>query len=95
MKSKHHSVYVIELQGVPGGTGNDIYVGMTGLAVDKRFENHRIGYKSSKYVKKYGVRLLPELYEHMNPMSWESAKKMEVLFAEQLRRRGYNVYGGH
>jgi hypothetical protein len=95
MKSKHHSVYVIELQGVPGGTGKDIYVGMTGLAVDKRFENHRIGYKSSQYVKKYGVRLLPELYEHMNPMSWESAKKMEVLFAEQLRRRGYNVYGGH
>ncbi len=95
MKSKHHSVYVVELQGIPGSTGRDVYVGMTGLKVEDRFENHRRGYKSSRIVKKYGVRLLPELYEHMNPMTWEHASQMEVLFAKQLKRRGYNVYGGH
>ncbi len=92
---KHHSVYVVELDGVPGGTGKDVCVGMTGLAPEKRFENHKKGYKASKVVKKYGVRLLPELYEHMNPMTWASAVKMEILYAAGLRRRGFNVYGGH
>jgi predicted GIY-YIG superfamily endonuclease len=92
---KHHCVYVVELQDVPGGTGRDIYVGMTGVSPEKRFENHKKGYKAASVVKKYGVRLLPELYEHMNPMSWATACEMEVLYARQLKRRGYNVYGGH
>jgi hypothetical protein len=92
---KHHYVYVVALEGVPRGTGQDIYVGMTGLPPEDRFANHKRGYKASRIVKKYGVRLLPELYEHMNPMSYASAVKMEVLYAEQLRRRGFNVFGGH
>jgi hypothetical protein len=44
-----------------------LYVGMTGLPVDHRFENHKNGYKAARVVKKYGVRLLPDLYEHLNP----------------------------
>jgi len=93
--SKHHHVYVVALEGIPGGTGQEIYVGMTGLSPEVRFANHKRGYKAARVVKKYGVRLLPELYEHMNPMSWENAARMEVLYAQQLRRRGYTVYGGH
>jgi hypothetical protein len=38
-----------------------VYVGMTGIPVDQRFENHRNGYKSAWVVRKYGVRLMPEL----------------------------------
>jgi hypothetical protein len=95
MRGKHHSVYVVELQGVPKGTGQDLYVGMTGLTPEERFANHKRGYKAAGIVKKYGVRLRPDLYEHMNPMTWENAAKMEVLYAEQLRRRGFNVFGGH
>src|SRR5438552_16796549 len=44
-----------------------VYVGMTGLTVDQRFLNHKNGHKSSWGAKRYGDRLLPELYERLNP----------------------------
>jgi hypothetical protein len=50
---------------------------MTGLPVQHRFENHKNGYKSAWTVKKYGIRLMPELYEHLNPMPFEAAAQME------------------
>src|SRR6266480_3110338 len=71
-----------------------VYVGMTGLPVDHRFENHKNGYKSAWVVKKYGVRLMPELYEHLNPMPFEAAVQMEMELAEDLRAEGYTVTGG-
>ena len=71
-----------------------IYVGLTGLPVDHRFENHKNGYKSARLVRKYGVRLLPELYEHLNPMPYEHAAQMEKDLAEDLRIQGYGVCGG-
>jgi hypothetical protein len=71
-----------------------VYVGMTGLPVDHRFENHRNGYKSARVVEKYGVRLLPELYEHLNPMPFTAAAQMEKDLAEDLRAEGYTVFGG-
>ena len=72
-----------------------VYVGMTGLAVDHRFANHKKRYKSAWVVRKYGVRLMPELYEHLNPMPFEAAVQMEVELAEDLRADGYTVTGGH
>jgi hypothetical protein len=71
-----------------------VYVGMTGLPVDHRFENHKNGYKSAWVVKKYGVRLMPEFYEHLNPMPFEAAAQMEIELAEDLRAQGYTVTGG-
>ena len=71
-----------------------VYVGMTGLPVDHRFENHKNGYKSAWVVKKYGLRLMPELYEHLNPMPFEAAAQMEIELAEDLRAEGYTVTGG-
>ena len=71
-----------------------VYVGMTGLPVDHRFENHRHGYKSAWTVEKYGVRLLPELYEHLNPMPYDAAAQMEKDLADDLRAQGYTVCGG-
>jgi hypothetical protein len=71
-----------------------IYVGMTGLPVDHRFENHKNGYKSARLVRKYGIRLLPELYQHLNPMPYEHAVQMEKDLAEDLRAQGYTVAGG-
>ncbi|HEY4284502.1 MAG TPA: hypothetical protein VGM62_15675 [Chthoniobacterales bacterium] len=103
----HHSVYVILLDdGVRRQRGiarlnprRDsskpcVYVGMTGLPIDHRFENHRNGYKSARVVEKYGLRLLPELYEHLNPMPFEAAAQMEKDLAEDLRAEGYFVFGG-
>jgi hypothetical protein len=71
-----------------------VYVGMTGLPVDHRFENHKNGYKSARLVRKYGVRLMPELYAHLNPMPFEAAAQMEKDLAEDLRKEGYTVAGG-
>ena len=72
-----------------------VYVGMTGLPVKKRFENHKRGIKSSSLVRRYGLKLLPELYEHLNPMPYEAAAHMERDLTEDLRRMGYTVVGGH
>ena len=72
-----------------------VYVGMTGLTPETRLANHRAGIKAASVVKRFGLRLLPELFEHLNPMPYEAAAKMEVDLAEDLRRAGYTVTGGH
>lgn len=71
-----------------------VYVGMTGLPPIERFWNHQDGYKSSYYVHKFGVKLLPEMFEHLNPMPFEGACEMERELAEELREQGYAVCGG-
>lgn len=72
-----------------------VYVGMSGLTPEERFSNHKRGIKAASVVKRYGIRLLPELYEHLNPMPFEAAAQMEIDLAEDLRRAGYTVTGGH
>jgi len=72
-----------------------VYVGMTGLAPEERFANHKAGTKAAWVVKRYGLRLLPELYAHLNPMPFEAAAQMEMDLAEGLRQTGYTVTGGH
>jgi hypothetical protein len=72
-----------------------VYVGLTGLTPAERFANHKQGIKSSSLVRRFGIRLLPELYEHLNPMPYEAAAQMEKDLTEDLRRAGYTVVGGH
>ena len=84
----HHSVYVVYLRN-PKRDGNaGYYVGMTGLTPEQRFENHRKGIKAARVVRKFGVRLVPKLYAHLNPMPYRQAKDMEVMLADSLRKRG-------
>jgi hypothetical protein len=103
----HHSVYVILLGDAVAKHPSIlrlnpnrnpakpcVYVGMTGIPIDHRFENHKNGYKSAWFVRKYGVRLMPELYEPLNPMPFEAAIQMELELAEDLRAAGYTVTGG-
>jgi hypothetical protein len=71
-----------------------VYVGLTGLTPRERFANHKQGIKSSLFAKRFGIRLLPELYEHLNPMPYEAAAQMERDLTEDLRRTGYTVVGG-
>ena len=68
---------------------------MTGLTPEERFENHKNGVKAARVTRRYGLRLLPELFEHLNPMPYEAALKMEADLAEDLRAEGYCVFGGH
>jgi hypothetical protein len=104
----HHNVYVVLLDPAVSKLRKvrmlnpkrdpakpSVYVGMTGLTTEERFKNHKSGVKSSPFVKRYGLKLLPELYEHLNPMPFEAAAQMERDLTEDLRRAGYTVLGGH
>jgi len=71
-----------------------VYVGMTGLDPDVRFDKHKAGIQANRFVKEYGLRLLPELYEVYNPMPYEGAREMEVELAIGLREAGYGVWQG-
>jgi len=71
-----------------------VYVGMTGQSPDVRFDKHKAGLKANRYVRKYGLRLLPELYEVYNPMPYEAALDMEIELAIHLRAKGYGVWQG-
>jgi hypothetical protein len=104
----HHNVYVVLLDPAVGkirkvraaNPRRDpkkpcVYVGMTGLRPEERFANHKAGIKDAPLVKRYGLRLMPELYQHLNPMPFEAAAQMEQDLAQDLRRTGYTVSGGH
>jgi predicted GIY-YIG superfamily endonuclease len=91
----HHSVYVVYLRNPKGDGKAGYYVGMTGLSPEERFGNHKKGIKAARVVRKYGERLVPRLYAHLNPMPFKKACEMEVMLAESLRKRGYLVFGGH
>jgi hypothetical protein len=107
VRRAHYSVYVIELSkevlnepkfkranetyriGFPC-----VYVGMTGLSPDVRFDKHKAGIQSNKFVRRYGLHLLPQLYEVYNPMPYDGARDMEVELAISLRAKGYGVWQG-
>ena len=104
----HHHVYVVLLDSAVGrmrrvraeNPGRNrampcVYVGMTGLTPEERFANHKAGHKDALVVQRHGIRLLPELYAHLNPMPFEAAVQMEKDLAEDLRQAGYTVTGGH
>ncbi len=91
----HHHVYVVYLRNPRGDGKAGYYVGMTGLTPEQRFQNHKQGIKSAGVVRRFGERLVPRLYAHLNPMPYAKAKEMEGMLADSLRKRGYTVYGGH
>ncbi|MFC3107794.1 hypothetical protein ACFQAT_06145 [Undibacterium arcticum] len=101
----HHNVYVVELskdvlyearfkKANPDYVSGKpcVYVGMTGLSPDQRFDKHKAGIQSNKYVFEHGLRLLPALYEMYNPMPYGGACDMEVELAIGLREAGYGVW---
>ena len=94
-RSGHHSVYVVYLRNPKGDGKAGYYVGMTGLSPEQRLQNHKNGIKAASVVKRFGERLVPKLYAHLNPMPYDRAKDMEVFLADSLRKRGYVVFGGH
>ena len=108
LRADHHHVYVVQLDPAVAGLRRVraenperdpakpcVYVGMTGLTPEERFANHKAGTQDSPLVQRHGIRLLPELYQHLNPMPYEAAAQMERDLAEDLRRAGYTVTGGH
>jgi hypothetical protein len=103
----HYHVYVVELadpvwnsakfrRANPGyQLGKPfVYVGMTGLDPDLRFDKHKAGIQANRFVTEHGLRLLPQLYEKYNPMPYEAAREMEVELGIALRARGFGVWQG-
>ena len=101
----HHHVYVVQLSDRVWNevgfrranpdcdiTKRFLYVGMTGLDPDLRFDRHKAGIQANRFVFRYGLRLLPDMYEMYNPMPYEAAREMEVELAVSLRESGHGVW---
>ncbi len=102
-----YSVYVIEISDERGLRLNPkyphVYVGQTALTPEERFTQHKVGYKTSRYLWKggkgrgqwLGLRLKPRLYERYNPIETRAeAERLELRLADQLRHNGYTVFVG-
>ena len=103
----HYHVYVVELSkdvlfehrfvkanpdyvaGMPC-----VYVGMTGLDPDLRFDKHKAGIQANRFVTAYGLRLLPALYALYNPLTYDEARSLEVELGIDLREGGFGVWQG-
>ncbi len=101
----HHSVYVVELsldvlaepafrRANPDYVSGKpcVYVGMTGLSPDVRFDKHKAGIQANRFVLRYGLHLVPALYSMYNPMPYLGACEMEVELAIALREEGFGVW---
>ena len=101
----HHHVYVVELSVRVWNEASFrranpdyrfgkplVYIGMTGLDPDLRFDRHKADIRANRFVREYGLRPLPALYEVYNPMPYEAAREMEVELAIGLREAGYGVW---
>lgn len=95
-RGARHSVYVALLHDPRRRIAWGLYVGQTGRDPDWRFDQHKAGYKASGAVRRFGVRLLPELVAHLNPLrAWE-ALELEAALAEAFRAAAVPwVEGGH
>jgi len=104
-RSHHYSVYVVELSDAVWNVAAFrranpdyragrpcVYVGMTGLDPDLRFDRHKARIQANRFVFEFGLRLLPHLYEVYNPMPYAGACEMEVELGIGLREAGYGVW---
>ena len=69
-----------------------VYVGMTGVSPERRFDNHKKGIKANRFVRDFGIRLMPKLYKRYNRMSYKEACDREKRLAKTLRNKGYAVW---
>ncbi len=72
-----------------------VYVGSTATNPERRFEQHLNGYRSNRFVRRFGIELVPALFDRYNPIeSREEAELTEKHLAERLRRKGFGVWYG-
>jgi hypothetical protein len=101
-------VYVIKLKddvrAVPGFAKRNpiaradkpcLYVGSTSLTPEERYEKHRAGVKSNRFVRDYHDGLHSRLTSKSPPYATRpEAEAREAQFAESLRAKGYGVWYG-
>ena len=105
---RHYYVYVIELDVAVRQNNRfrkanpkmhfraeTVYVGSSIRTPEHRFEQHKQGYKSNFFTRKYGECLRPDLYEKYNPIpSRKEAEEIEFYLAQRLREKGFGVWQG-
>jgi hypothetical protein len=95
-RGANHHVYIALLEDPRRACRWGLYVGETSRDPDQRFDQHKTGYKASREVNRFGVRLLPDLVDHLNPLRRWEALELEGALAEELGRAGISwVAGGH
>jgi len=94
-----YRVYVIELDDKAGRRVDVdrecVYVGQTTRTAEERFEQHRSGHMSSRVVRKYGLKLRPDLSPGRLYRTRREAERAEAEWARKLKARGHRVFGGH
>ena len=69
------------------------YVGQSAKAPLLRFKQHKQGYKSNIFARRFGLKLVPEFYDKYNPIpSRKDAEELEVYVSNKLRKEGYGVW---
>jgi hypothetical protein len=72
-----------------------VYFGLTSLPVDRRFDFRRATPEHEWRLHKFGVRLMPELYDSLYPMmTCEQALQTPKKLADDLRAKGFGVANG-
>ncbi len=90
----HHRVYVVRLAHPRHpGVRDCYYVGMTGLLPQQRLENHKAGVQAARVVRAYGLELAFEWFDDIPPMTHADAVACEPALADELRDRGFIVFG--
>jgi predicted GIY-YIG superfamily endonuclease len=101
---QQYHVYVVELDRalcakrgcLPRNGRPPVYVGQSANPPEGRFAQHKEGYKASRFVRDFGVKLLPRLSKGYGPFTArEAAIDAEARLARRLERLGYCVFGGH
>jgi hypothetical protein len=87
-------VYVIELSPKAGRRRDPripwVYVGSSARDPEIRFEQHRRGYKSSGLVRRFALRLRPDLYDDLDAFRGSTtARHAELARARELARYGF------
>lgn len=96
VRGAKHALYVVLLKDSRAVGRWGLYVGETSLDPDMRFDQHKTGYKASRFVNRFGIRLLPPLFAHFNPLRRWEAVELEPVLAEAFRKAGVPwVEGGH
>jgi len=69
------------------------YVGQSAHFPEIRFRQHKQGYKSNSFVKRYGLYLIPRKYKKYNPIETrKEAEDTEKRLTEKLRKKGHGVW---
>lgn len=69
------------------------YVGQSAKKPLIRFKQHKDGYKSNTYAKRFGMKLAPNFYEKYNPIpTRKDAEELETYLAMKLRKERYGVW---